>query len=235
MAVSVVDAFTRGNAKQYMKRGTYIPTVGVVTTVHTYHHFLDRWAAGVRGLQEKPDRIVIAATSPNEVHRNLDGRLDGYKVVQAQEPFGLGAYLNTAIDACRTDIIVWIGVDDRYRPQALNGLRFMDADVIGMGMQYPSGRQWIPSAPTAQQVLKVQENLLPCGSAFHRKFWAARPFQPHLAPFEDWALWVGFAALGARFATTKRIDFDYSQHADQIVPPLEPTRTRIAEWAKGLP
>jgi hypothetical protein len=228
-----VDAFTRGNAAQYMK-GRPLPTIGVVTTVHTYTHFLDQWAAGVRGLQEQPDRIVIAATDPEQVRKHLDGKLPHYTVVQANEPFGLGKYLNTAIDSCRTDLIVWAGVDDRYRPQALNGLRFIDADVIGMGMRYVSGREWIPSEPTAAQVLQVQENLLPCGSAFQRKFWAARPFQPDLAPFEDWALWVGFAALGARFASTKRIDFDYNQHADQIVPPLEPTRTRIAEWAKGL-
>jgi len=233
--MSIVDAFTRGNAAQYMKGRSPMPTVGIVTTVHTYEHFLERWAAGVRGLQDKPDRIVIVATNPDSVREKLQGKLDGFTVVQGQEPFGLGKYLNTAFHHCRTDIVAWVGVDDRYRPQALNGLRFMDADVMAMGMKYANGREWIPGDITAGDVLKVQENLVPCGSAFYRKFWAARPFQPHLAPFEDWALWVGFAALGARFATTKRIDFDYSQHADQIVPPLEPTRTRIAEWAKGLP
>lgn len=211
-----------------------LPTIGVVTTVHTYYHFLPQWAAGIRGLQEKPDMVVIAATDPMQVHRALDGHLTDYQVMAAQEPFGLGKYLNVAVEHCPTDLIVWAGVDDRYRPQALNGLRFMDADVIAMGMQYASRRRWLPGNITASEVLEVTENLVPCGSAFRRSLWAAQPFEPDLAPFEDWALWVGFAALGARFATTGRIDFDYSQHDDQIVPPLEPTRTRIAEWAKGL-
>lgn len=230
--MSIVDAFERGNAKQFVDR---LPTVGVVAACHTYTHFLERWAASIRGLHTQPERIVIAATDPQAVQAELTGKLPYFKVVQADEPFGLGKYLNTAINACHTDLIAWVGIDDRYRPAALDGIKFMDADVIAMGMKYANGREWRPGAVTAEQVLQVQENLVPCGSPFKRKFWAARPFQPHLAPFEDWALWVGFAALGARFAATGRLDFDYNQHDQQIVPPLEPTRTRIAEWAKELP
>lgn len=234
--MSIVEAFERGNARRYLepKMVEPLPTIGVVAACHTYTHFLDQWAAGIRGLHTKPDRIVIAATDADAVTTALDGKLPHFTVVQAQEPFGLGKYLNTAVNACRTEWIAWVGVDDRYRPHALDGIKFMDADVVGFGMKYASRREWIPQAVAADQVLTVSENLIPCGSPFRRKYWAARPFQPHLAPFEDWALWVGFAALGARFTTTGRIDFDYNQHEAQIVPPMEPTRTRIAEWAKGL-
>jgi hypothetical protein len=210
------------------------PSIGVVTTCHTYYQFLDRWCAGVRGLQTKPDQVVIAATDAVEVIKNVEGKLPEYKVVECDEPFTLGGYLNAAVAACETDWVCWIGVDDRYRPQALNGIRFMDADVVGLGMQWPDGRVWMPQQRSADEVLAVTENLFPCGSAFRRELWEILPFQPELGPFEDWALWVGFAALGAKFMASGRVDFDYSQHADQIQPPLEPTRGYIAEWARGL-
>jgi hypothetical protein len=217
-----------------MTREDGLPTIGVVTTCHTYTKFLPAWAGSVRNLNTQPDRIVIAATKPEEVTNAIGTGLEDYTVVRGDEPFTLGGYLNAAVAACDTDWIVWIGADDRYRGHALDGLRFAQADVVAMGMQFGRGGFWHPHGFTAADVLAVNDNFVPCGSAFRRRLWEQIPFQPQLAPFEDWALWVGFAHLGATFTNTGRIDFDYGQHADQIQPPKEPTRSRIAEWAKGL-
>lgn len=212
--------------------GGPLPTIGVVTTCHTYTHFLAGWCGSVRNLNTKPDKVVIACTDEATTRAAID--LPEFTLVQVDEPFGLGKYLNAAIAACETDWIVWIGADDRYRMHALDGLRFSQADVVAMGLQFGHGGAWHPHAVSPDAVLAVNENYVPCGSAFRRRLWQQIPFQPHLAPFEDWALWVGFAHLGATFTSTGRIDFDYGQHPDQIVPDMEPTRSRIAEWAKGL-
>jgi glycosyltransferase involved in cell wall biosynthesis len=211
---------------------TELPTIGIVTTCHTYTSFLPGWCGSVHNLNTAPDRVVVACTDPATTGSAMT--LDDYELVQVAEPFGLGKYLNAAIEKCDTDWIVWIGADDRYRMHALDGLRFSQADVVAMGMQFSQGGYWHPTEVSPSAVLAVNENFIPCGSAFRRSLWQQIPFQPHLAPFEDWALWVGFAHLGARFASTGRIDFDYGQHPDQIVPDMEPTRSRIAEWAKGL-
>jgi hypothetical protein len=212
-----------------------LPTVGVIAVCHTYAHFAADWARSVRGLTTKPDKVVIAATDPVAVVDAIAGRIDA-TVIQAAEPFGYGRYLNQAVAACDTDWIVWAGIDDRYRPVALDGLRFTQADVVGFGLQYGTGTQaWRPAAVDPNSVLQVRSNLVPCGSPFRRWVWERIPFQPDLAPFEDWAFWVGAASLGARFATTGRIDVDYAIHPQQIVPPDEPTRSQIEAWARTLP
>lgn len=211
-----------------------LPTIGVVTTCHTYLHHLASWCGFVRNLNTAPDKVVIAATDVEAVTAITAQELPSAEVIQGAPPFGLGAYLNTAIAACETDWIAWIGADDRYRAHALDGLRFANADVVAMGMQFAQGGAWHPTPVAPSAVLGVRENFVPCGSPFRRSLWEQIPFQPDLAPFEDWALWVGFAHLGATFASSGRIDFDYGQHPDQIVPDMEPTRSRIAEWAKGL-
>lgn len=207
-------------------------TIGIVTTCHTYYSFIPGWLESIRNLSTQPDQIVIAATDPEECRRNIaDAQV---AVIQASEPFSLGTYLNTAIEGCETDWIVWIGIDDRYRPHALDGLNSSTADVIAYGILYSNGTQWIPASISREQVLSVQHNLIPCGSPFRRQLWKQIPFQEELNPFEDWGLWVGFASLGANFAVTKQIDFDYSQHSEQIIPPMEPTRSRILEWSQTL-
>ena len=235
--MTVVDCFMSGNAERFHSSqiDDGLPTIGIVTACHTYTQFLERWCAGIRGLRTKPDQIVIAATNPMDVIAEVEGKLDAYNVVKAEEPFSLGGYLNTAIEACDTDWIVWIGVDDRYRPGALDGLKFMSVDVAAMGMQWSAGGEWVPSKVEASHILQVSSNLIPCGSAFRRHLWKRRPFNTDLAPFEDWALWVGFAALGAKFGATGRVDFDYYQHAAQIQPPQEPTKSNIKKWLATLP
>lgn len=208
-------------------------SVGVVTVCHTYTEFVAGWAQSVRDLTTKPARIVVAATNVFDVAASAQGVIP-WTVVRAEEPFTYGGYLNRAIAACDTDWVAWIGVDDRYRPHALDGIDRPDADVVAFGLQYASGQQWHPSRRSAGDVLQVRENFVPCGSPFRRSLWERIPFQPDLAPFEDWAFWVGAARQGARFDITGRIDVDYAQHSAQIVPPMEPTRTRIAEWARTL-
>ncbi len=209
-------------------------TIGIVTTCHSYYSFLDGWLASIQELSTKPDQIVIAATDPDQCSAFIPAKYSNVKVVQGTEPFWIARYLNAAIEACETDWIVWIGLDDRYRSCALDGIRSSSADVVAFGMQFANGTPWIPYNVTAEQILTVRSNLIPCGSPFRRNLWEQIPFQEHLSPFEDWALWVGFAALGARFTATNQIDFDYSQHPEQIVPPMEPTRTRILEWSQTL-
>ena len=221
-----MDVYQRGNAAEYMRQ----PTIGVVTTVGSYEKFLPAWCTSVRGLQRKPDKVVIAAHNPEAVRAITEKEYPTARIVPVEEEFLLSRYLNAAIAECDTDWIVWIGADDRYWPHALNGLDIVEADVYIYGMRLPNGAVWHGS-----DVARATEgNPVPCGSPFRRWIWEAIPFQEHLAPFEDWAFWVGAQALGATSKQTGRIDFDYAQHADQIVPPLEPTASRIREWAAHL-
>lgn len=206
------------------------PTIGIVTTVGSYEKFLPGWCTSVRGLQRAPDRVVIAAHDADTVFGITEKELPGTQVVPVEREFHFAHYLNAAIAECDTDWIAWIGVDDRYWPHALNGIDIIETDIYVYGMRVTTGGVWHGS-----DIDKALDyNPAPCGSPFRRWIWEAIPFQEHLSPFEDWAFWVGARALGATSKQTGRIDFDYAQHPDQIVPPEEPTATRIREWAATL-
>lgn len=223
--MTVVDAFQSGNGANYLRQ-----TIGVVTTVGSYEKHLPQWCAGVRGLQRQPDKVVIAAHNPDAVRAVTATELPGAVIVPVADEFALGRYLNRAIEECETDWIAWIGADDRYKPCALNGVEFIAEDIYIYGMQLQGGGAWHGSHISQA----LAHNPAPCGSPFRRWIWEAIPFQEHLAPFEDWAFWVGAQSLGATSKQTGRIDFHYAQHPDQIVPPQEPTATRIREWALTL-
>jgi hypothetical protein len=206
------------------------PTVGIITTVGTYEKFLPQWCISVRGLQRQPDQIVIAAQNPEAVTTITKKELPQATVLEIKEPFQFGTYLNYAVEACETEWISWIGVDDRYRPQALNGIDIIDVDIYTFGMRLTDGREW--HGGDIDEAL--EHNPIPCGSPFRRWIWESIPFQPELTPFEDWAFWVGAQHVGAVSKKTRRIDFDYRLHEDQIVPPMEPTATKIRQWAQTL-
>lgn len=198
----------------------------VVACSLAYEHHLDGYLAAVDVLSVRPDEIVVVSDGVKPI---IDCTL-----VTTDEAWNLGHWYNLGFTAATSEWVVWTGVDDRLRPTALDQVANCRADVLAFGLQYTTGQRWMPGAPTADQVLAVDENLIPCGSPVRRDLWQGVPFQPEFYPLDDWAFWVGCAAQGAQFATTHVIDVDYDYGPDHINPPKEPTRTRIAEWAKGL-
>ncbi len=202
------------------------PTVGVIAVCWTYDDYIAGWAESVKNLTTQPDRVILVCkTAPASLP--IDAT-----VIVCEEPFTFGGWLNIAVSECDTDWIAWVCVDDTYRPCALDGIAESNADVVAFGMELSAGGTWMPTV-SAEAVLQMNANLVPCGSPFRRSLWERVPFQPQLGPYEDWALWVGFAHLGASFDITGRVDFDYRWHEDTPTA-LEPLRTQIMEWVRGL-
>lgn len=186
-------------------------SIGIVTTVGTYEAHLPGWCASVRNLNTKPDRIVVAAHHPDKVRRILATEGITAAVVAVKEEFLLSRYLNRAIAACETDWIVWIGVDDRYRPVALDGLDSLQADILQYGIQIGGDRKWYGGKMSECD----QYNPVACGSPFRRWIWKTHPFQEHLFPYEDWGFWISAHYSGAKARMSGRIDYDYSVHDGQ--------------------
>jgi len=199
----------------------------VVCCSKKYEHHLPGYMEAVDALTTKPDEVVLVT----------DGVVPDFDctLINTDQGWNLGNWYNLGFAAATADWVVWTGVDDRLRPHALEQVRTCQADVLAFGLQYTTRQKWLPLTVTAEQVLQVKENLVPCGSPVRRSLWQGIPFQPQLYPFDDWAFWVGCAAQGAIFTTTNTIDVDYDYGPGHINPPIEPTRTHIAEWAKGLP
>lgn len=199
----------------------------VVAASDAYAHHLPAWAESVRNLNTPPDEIVVAAESLPD----LD--LPSWTYVPLDlSTLSFARLWNPAIAAASTDWVAWCGVDDTYRPHALDGIERDDADVVAFGLQYDTGQQWLPTVTNAD-VRRVDANQVPCGSPFRRDLWRRMPIPDQFGPLGDWGFWVGLAFIGARFASTGRIDVDYA-YAGHVNPPIEPTRTHMRDWAQSL-
>lgn len=207
-------------------------TLGIVTTIWSYYDFLPGWCESVKALNRQPDKIVIAAHDAEQTFDIVKDLLDDVTVVQVDEDFVISHYLNRAIEACDTDWIGWIGVDDRYRPHAFDGIDEVKSDLWVFGMRYQKdGREWRYRNDIHNC---LHYNPIPPGSPFRRWLWEKVPFQTQLMPFEDWAFWVGSHILNAAVESTGRVDYDYAHHSRQIDYPPEPTTTNIRNWAAAL-
>jgi len=203
------------------------PTIGIVTTLWSYYDFLPGWCESIVGLHRQPDKVIIAAHDAQKTLDIAQQTLDNVSAVQVDEDFSFALYLNKAIEQCHTDWIVWIGVDDRYRPYALTPIDTASSDIIAFGMKYGDGREWIYNGDFH---LCYHHNPVTCGSPFRRWIWEAIPFQPQVAPFEDWAFWGSAYKLGATIQGTGRFDFDYACHPSQIEPPFAPNAAKVRAW-----
>jgi len=144
--------------------------------------------------------------------------------------FLLSRFLNHAIAATNSDWIAWIGVDDSYHPEALNGLDDLQADVLTYGMHIENRGTWRGGLLSDCRLY----NPIPCGSPFRRWIWEAMPFQEDLFPYEDWAFWIAAEHHGARALASGRIDFTYRIHDQQIHHDEREATRRIKEWAGKL-
>lgn len=198
----------------------------VIACSQQYEHHLYGYVESVRNLNRQPDEIVVV--TDNAVP-DFDCTL-----VRVNEPWNLGAWYNKGFAAASGDWIVWTGADDRFKPHALDKIDACQSDVLMFGLDYSTGQKWTPGAVTAEQVLKVASNLVPCGSPVRRELWEGINFNPDLYPFDDWGFWVGCAFQGATFEPTNTLDIDYAHGPEHLNPPLEPTRSKIVHWLTTL-
>lgn len=202
------------------------PTVGVVSICHGYPEKIPGWVESVRALNRKPDQVVLVLWD-QIVLDDLD--LDGIKVVGWSGDFEFSNMMNRAIENCDTDWIAWIGIDDRYRPHALDKIDTTQADVLALGFEYDTGQIWSPTITHAEEILSMRANMIPCGSPFKRWLWERIPFDQSIAPSDDWQFWLGTALSGATYDSTLDLDVDY-EYAGHWVPNESECRARLMQW-----
>lgn len=201
-------------------------TVGVVGICHGYPEDISGWLESVRSLNRKPDKVVLVLNI--EIDKSVFD-LEGITVVGWFDHFAFSDMMNLAFQHCNTDWVSWIGIDDRYRPHALDQLDTCEADVLALGFQYDTGQIWTPANVTAEQILSLQANMIPCGSPVRRWLWKRNPFDQRIAPYDDWCFWVGTAVSGAKYASTLNIDVDYA-YAGHTVPSDSLARATVAQY-----
>jgi hypothetical protein len=205
-------------------------TVGVVSICHGYPDDIAGWIESVRSLNRKPDKIVLVLNIEID-KKDLD--LDGITVVGWFDEFAFSDMMNVAFANCDTDWVSWIGIDDRYRPHALDKIDTCAADVLALGFQYDTGQIWTPANVTAEQILSLQANMIPCGSPVRRWVWNQNAFDQRIAPYDDWCFWIGTAVVGATYDCTLNIDVDYA-YAGHTVPCDVKARSTVAQYLQDV-
>lgn len=201
-------------------------SVGVVAICHGYPQHIDGWLKSVRELNRQPDEIVLVLWSGIDTS-HLD--LNNVKVVFWDGDFEFGSMMNLAFESCNTDWIAWIGIDDRYRPHALDKIDSCEADVLALGFQYNTGQLWTPARTNGEEILALHANMIPCGSPVRKWLWKRQPFEQKYAPVDDWTFWIGTALSGATYDATLDIDVDYD-YADHWVPDESKVRATVTQY-----
>lgn len=201
-------------------------SLGVVSICHSYPEKIDGWLKSVRALNRKPDEIVLVLWNAIDLD-SLD--LHNVKVVLWDGDFAYSDMMNLAFENCQTDWVSWIGIDDRYRPHALDKIDSCQTDVLALGFQYDTGQIWTPAKTHAEEILALHANMIPCGSPVRRWLWERQPFEQRIAPFDDWCFWVGTAVNNATYDATLDIDVDY-EYAGHWVPNDAEARATVLQY-----
>jgi len=205
-------------------------TVGIVGVCHGYPEQVAGWLESVRSLNRKPDKIVLVLYADIE---QSDYDLNGVTVVPWFDDFAFSDMLNLGFEFCDTEWIAWIGIDDRYRPHALDKIDTCEADVLALGFEYDTGQIWTPANVTPEQILSLQANMITCGSPVRRWLWNENTFDQRISPYEDWCFWIGTAVAGATYDSTLNIDVDYA-YAGHFVPCDVKARSTVAQYLQDL-
>ncbi len=177
-----------------------------MSVCHGYPEEISGFVDSVKALNRQPDRKVLVLFDGID-RSNLD--LADFTVIDWSGDFIYSEMMNLAFEHCKTDWVSWIGIDDRYRPNALDQLDTCDADVLALGFQYSTGQIWKPEKVTDEDILQLEENMIPCGSPVKRWLWEKIPFDQTTNPIEDWCFFVGTALSKATYDNTQNIDVDY--------------------------
>ncbi len=148
----------------------------------SHQRFVPDWSEGVAALDPFPYGIaVVACDRPQRiVLGHFVAEPCDWKHPQAY-------YLQQALKVVDTEW-VWIhDIDDVARPDALDGIGLIEADVWQLGYRRSDGETYLPPQLTWGEVLD--------------------------AALQDWALWRRLAYAGAKFQSSDRIHFNYRRHA----------------------
>ena len=193
-------------------------TVGICSVAYgdTYHRFLPEWSQAVAALETKPTRITIIHDGVSQEIKDIVN--DNIPVMWLEDrgttyTFHPQVLINTAITFTKCDWIVKLDADDLILPHALNGLQDVTADVWNFGYRR-NGNDVVSRSVSVDQVLQRSSNPVSSCSPFRRWLWESNQFldMPHC----DWMFWVHAARAGAQFSSTKRVDYIYRVHAEQI-------------------
>lgn len=215
-------------------------SIAVVTSVWgTYDKYLPQWAKSIAAQTTPPTQVVIVdagCRNPNNIQtaEHILAQADIPTTIDTITYTTLGDARNHAVNLTNTTWCLHLDADDTLLPHAITDIHqhTNNADVISLGA-IQNGKPRVYPNITATKILARKHGIFSCG-AFRKTYWAQRPWHTH-NNWVDSTYWVGLAHLGARFASTGRVGFNYNQHPDSISRSLTPTQkaAAIKQWKQA--
>ena len=170
-----------------------------------YDQYLERWAAAINNLETKPARVIVCSDRP----RQIDVAEVLHKPIESDWQVPNPHYANFICNYADTEWMLLMDIDDQIKPDCLNDLNKVEADVWLMGIDVNGQEKYLPPH-LSNEFIASDPNCYFCfGSPFKRKLALEHPFQE--SPYTDWIFWRQIARAGAKFEWSNRIGYTYRQ------------------------
>jgi hypothetical protein len=168
-----------------------------------YDQYVPRWLEAINALNSKPKNVVVIS----DTYRKIEGVEVITYPINSKWNIPNPHYANYVCQNYKTEWILVADIDDMVKPDVLDGLDNLDADVHLMGIDINGVENYIPPYLTNEQIASLPDCYFCFGSPFRRKWAVDYPF--HDTPYGDWIFWRQIARAGARFAWSGRVGYWY--------------------------
>jgi hypothetical protein len=168
-----------------------------------YDQFLPRWVEAIKNLNTKPKRVIVISDRP----RKID--IAEVVIIRPDPKWNTPNphYANWVANNTNTKWLLLADIDDMVKPDILDGLENVDADVYLMGLDINGVETYLPPHLTNEQIYSLPNCYFAFGSPIKREWALKFPF--HDTPYGDWIFWREIARAGARFAWSGRVGYWY--------------------------
>lgn len=168
-----------------------------------YDQFLPRWVEAIKNLNTKPKRVIVISDRP----RKID--IAEVVIIRPDPKWNTPNphYANWVANNTNTKWLLLADIDDMVKPDILDGLENVDADVYLMGLDINGVETYLPPHLTNEQIYTLPNCYFAFGSPIKREWALKFPF--HDTPYGDWIFWREIARAGAKFAWSGRVGYWY--------------------------
>jgi hypothetical protein len=168
-----------------------------------YDQFLPRWSEAIKNLNKKPKRVLVISDRPREIEVAEVVVIKPDPNWNTPNPY----YANWIAKNTDTDWLLLADIDDMLKPDVLDDLEEIDADVYLMGLDINGVETYLPPYLTNEQIYSLPNCYFAFGSPIKRNWVLKFPF--HDTPYGDWIFWREIARAGAKFAWSGRVGYYY--------------------------
>jgi hypothetical protein len=181
-----------------------VADVTIITAIYgdKYDQYIEGWSEAIDNLTIQPKKIICGSDRVRDIRAE--------RVVSQPAPGWIWKspwYWNSAAEMTDTEWIWVLDIDDRIKPDALEGLMEQTCDIWLMGMHTNGAEVYLPPHLTNEQIATAEHCYFCCGSPIRRSWWKQNRYRD--LAYTDWAMWRTSAKMGASFGWANKMGYTY--------------------------